>query len=754
MKIRTKINIIIVGSILLLGAALFLTAFRAFENVKRTDMEQIKKLIDNEVTEISTLTCDSLERQLKNISFRALSMASLFSMDSEIVKIYKTALKGNIDDPYSPESEYARNMLREHFKSIIKGYTANTGNDTLKIHFHLPNGRSLARLWRNGYQTIIDGKKVDICDNLSSFRKGVIQVNKKPYSPVSGVEIGRGGFSVRGIVPITDSRGNHLGSVEVLFPFSEVFKNMAGDGKTLFAAYMNADMLEIARSLKDPDKYPVIDNKYVLTDATDSKTTNELVSEEILDRGSKERYRTITGNYSVTSFPVKDFSGKTVGVLVAARNISTQLEALSVTKKDINRNIQSFIMLFTAILAALIAATSIAGYFMVKLLTVSLTKIDLSLAEIAKGGGDLTTELTINSSDEIGSLASSFNSFIGTLREMIIRIKKSVENTIKIKKDLDSHVENSVSAVTEITANINNTIKSIRTLEDTISAAGNNTGDIQQEVKDLDDIIRKQTDAVANSSAAVNEMVASIKNVASITEGKKETTGKLLDNTEKGKMVIASTIKAINDIEKNIESISGMVTLINNISAQTNLLAMNAAIEAAHAGEAGKGFSVVADEIRKLAESTSGNAKDIKTEIKTIIDRIKEAVAQGDKSSKNFAEISMEVNGVYNAFTEILASTKELSEGGTEILKSIDILNTISGRVKTSSGNISSNISGVNTSIMQVNRISMEVSEAIREIGTGAGEIEKIIEDVSISASALSEETVRLKNETDSFKTE
>lgn len=753
MKIRRKISLVILIIVIILGSTTFIVTYKFFKKISNEDISEMSRLINEDVDNLSKTTYNSLLRQIDLIGFRALSIASLFSREDTVIRSYKTALSGNIDDPASTRSQQARDSLRKQFKSIMEGYSGSTQGKVLKIHFHLPNARSLVRLWRDGYQTKIDGKKVDISDDLSSFRNTVIQVNKEPYKPITGIEIGRGGFAIRGIVPVSNSNGRHLGSVEVLYPFSEVFDNLKNDDRTFFACYMNKDLLTIAKSLQDPLKYPVIDN-YVLTDAPDPDITNTLATKELLDRGSKSLYKTIIRNYAVSLFPVKDFSGTTVGVLLFARNISKQLTALSEVEKSMSDSLRSFIILFLGVLILIALVGIIGGVIVINMITVPLMKVDRTLSEIAAGGGDLTVKLNIRSRDEVGSLAGSFDLFIDTLKKMIVMIKRSVDSTVVIKNDLNSQVENTASAVTEISANIESTIKSIQSLKTTVSSATKSTAQIGKEVEELDSIIRDQTEAVENSSTAVNQMVASIHNVSSITASKKETTGKLLDNTEKGELVIASTVKAISAIETNIESISGMVTIINTISAQTNLLAMNAAIEAAHAGEAGRGFAVVADEIRKLAENAASNAKNIKTEINTIIDRIKEAVLAGDKSSRSFSEISREVKSVYNAFTEILSTTEELSEGGSEILKSIEILNSISSKVRGSSGNITGNIEDVNKAVMQVERISLEVSGAVNEIGTGANEIEYVIDRVSSASEKLSEEAARLKTEIDKFKTE
>ncbi len=753
MKIRNKISLTILGIIIVLGAAVFFITVHFFNKIRYDDARTVRELINTEIENRSNTVRASLEKQIDLIGFRALSIASLFSEDPVVIKAYKTALSGDINNPYSPESQAARKYLRKSLAFVLKGYANATQGKVLKLHFHLPNGRSLVRLWRKGYQTKINGKKVDISDDISSFRKTVLQVNTKPYKPITGIEIGRGGFAIRGITSVKDRSGKHLGSVEVLFPFSEVFKDLHIHNETYFAAYMDAKKLAIAKSLDDPVRYPVIDNTFVLTDAPDPNITNPLATISLLEKGEQNLNSKIIRDYAVTVFPIKDFSGKKVGVILTAQNISKILNTQTAIKKSMQTTFNAFTRLFIIILILIATAGIFAGFLMVKVITTPLTKVDQTLAEIARGGGDLTSKIEITTADEIGSLSQSFNSFIKTLKKMIIIIKKSVATTINVKEDLNDQVGNTTSAVTEITANIESTIKSMESLKMIITHTASNSKEIKQEIKELNRTIQKQAEAIEDSSSAINEMVASINNVSSITASKQETTGNLLNNTNKGAMIIASTIEAIQAIEENIETISGTVVVINNISAQTNLLAMNAAIEAAHAGDAGRGFAVVADEIRILAENAASNAKNIKTEIKAIIERIREAVRKGDKTSISFSEISAEVRGVYDAFSEILSTTEELSEGGTKILQSVTTLNAISGKVKESSGNITASIEELEGTISQVDRVSMEVAGSMNEIATGSKEIEKVVNKISRATEQLSEESTTLKHETDKFKT-
>ena len=116
----------------------------------------------------------------------------------------------------------ARQKLRVVMGAYIDGLKNQTGAKDFQIHFHVPSGRSLARLWRSNWQAMRNGKKVDISDDLTSFRKTVVQINQGDHKPLSGIEVGRGGFAIRGLSPVKGFDGEHVGSVEILGSFDEV----------------------------------------------------------------------------------------------------------------------------------------------------------------------------------------------------------------------------------------------------------------------------------------------------------------------------------------------------------------------------------------------------------------------------------------------------------------------------------------------------------------------------------------------------
>jgi methyl-accepting chemotaxis protein len=256
---------------------------------------------------------------------------------------------------------------------------------------------------------------------------------------------------------------------------------------------------------------------------------------------------------------------------------------------------------------------------------------------------------------------------------------------------------------------------------------------------------------VEQSSASVHEMVASLSNVASITQTKQNATKLLVSRTEDGGKILSVTTNAVQKIHDNLDSISEMVKVINDVAEQTNLLAMNAAIEAAHAGDAGRGFSVVADEIRKLAEDVSKNAKEISVELKTIIGGIETAASSSLSTNKAFTEIREEVESVYQAFEEISLSTSELSNGGEQIIKAMDLLNQITQKVRDSSMEMTTDANQMAGAMETVKRISIEVNGAMDEVTTGTLEISKAMDQATALTVNLSDTSTELEDEVNRF---
>jgi methyl-accepting chemotaxis protein len=428
--------------------------------------------------------------------------------------------------------------------------------------------------------------------------------------------------------------------------------------------------------------------------------------------------------------------------------------SLYITDMKMNRtlfNIIIGIVMQLIVISFLISASSFV--ILRKFLNKPILNVHNRIKEIASGEGDLTQTVDIISNDEVGNLSSVFNQFVTKLRTLIENIKKSSSNAIEIKHNLGASSEETSAAITEINSNIKTIKKQIDELNTGIMNSTVSINDITKSIESLNDLVDNQTSAVTESSASINEMVASLKNVANITKIKKASTDSLAETVKMGGEKLSVTTNVIEEINKNIDNISEMVHIIDNISSQTNLLSMNAAIEAAHAGESGKGFSVVADEIQKLAENTRIQSNEIGKLLKDIVDKIKLASESGIETNSAFTEIEKEVKDVTNAFDEISLTTMEMSTGGQQVIQAMEALNEISHNVKSSSSNIQNNTDGIRDNTNSLDRISSEVVKGMDEILVGTNNVLIAMQQVRDISIKLGDANEDLNLEVNKFKT-
>jgi methyl-accepting chemotaxis protein len=258
---------------------------------------------------------------------------------------------------------------------------------------------------------------------------------------------------------------------------------------------------------------------------------------------------------------------------------------------------------------------------------------------------------------------------------------------------------------------------------------------------------------IASSSSSMEEVIGSMESIGRIAEGDRAAAESLVEATAESRVVFGETFESLSGIARSVEEINDMARVISEIASSTNLLAMNAAIEAAHAGESGKGFAVVADEIRKLASAASESSKSIGDTIRSVSEKMSGAAGARDRAASAFEAIDAQIQSVTASAAKIDSLLGETRERSGTVLASIRELREASKRAVEGSAGIESASVSVGGAVSEAARVSEEVRSNIAEIVAGLGEISSSISLVSGLSGQLGDASARLDSAVNAFKT-
>jgi methyl-accepting chemotaxis protein len=367
---------------------------------------------------------------------------------------------------------------------------------------------------------------------------------------------------------------------------------------------------------------------------------------------------------------------------------------------------------------------------------------------------DLTRRLIVQNRDEIGDLAGFFNMTFEKMKELISGIKQHVGSLSNTGTELVTNMVETAAAINQITANIQNMKGQVANQSSGVTETGGAMGRIIESVNNLNEHITIQADSVSHSSTAIEEMLVNIHSVVETLVKNTASIDTLAESSGIGRNDLQTVSADIQEIAHESEGLLEINAVMENIASQTNLLSMNAAIEAAHAGEAGKGFAVVADEIRKLAESSSVQSKTISgilKKIKTSIDTITQSTGV---VLKRFEAIEEEVKTVSDQESNIRAAMEEQEAGSQHILETLMQLRGATDQIKQESASVAEESRIVIRQSKDLGKLTYEVANGMDEMATGAEHINVAVTRVNEMSGDNKRDIDNLAGEISIFKVE
>jgi methyl-accepting chemotaxis protein len=417
--------------------------------------------------------------------------------------------------------------------------------------------------------------------------------------------------------------------------------------------------------------------------------------------------------------------------------------------KGINRGVFFIVLLAAGVLImALILTNLIFNRILIRPINTIVSVLK------AAGDGDLTRTVGIRSRDEIGDLALHVNQTLEGIKDLAVTIKKRSAALSDIGNDLASNMTETAASIDQMTAHIQNIKGRVANQSVSVTTTNEATGQITATIDRLNENAEQQSASVARASSAIEEMIANIQSVTQTLIKNAERVDELSKSSEIGRSGLHEVAGDIQEIAHESEGLMEINALMKNIASQTNLLSMNAAIEAAHAGEAGKGFAVVADEIRKLAESSSEQSKTIGTVLKKIKNSIEKITHSTGEALSKFEVIDSGVKTVAEQEASIRDAMEEQTTGSQHLLESAGKVAAASQLVKNGSEEMLERSKQVITEGKNLDAATQEIANGMQEIASGVEQIDAAVNRVNSISADNKENISSLADEVSRFKLE
>ena len=544
---------------------------------------------------------------------------------------------------------------------------------------------------------------------------------------ITPVYISTGGSPVVALAQaIKDPKGSFLGCIGLDLDLTDLASRVSSIriGKTGYCMLMQNDGLILA----DPKH---TDYNLKTLKETDIPAFNEI---DKMKEGSA--FIMLDGKtWKVSVFSLPEVNWK-VALFIEQNEILSLFYTL--LKNMILIGLFMFVLYFTL---AFIFAGALKRYF---------KRLEIVFGKIASG--DLTDRLAVKKNNEVGRIMMNLNTAIENNHTMICLLKDEADKMNSIGSQLSSSMEETAAAIKQIGENVKGVKEKAMSQAAGVTETVATVEQINGRLSRLVSSIEMQTESINESSVVITRMAENTVKIAKTLDQNNELIKTVYGQTKVGKDGARTANEIVKQIAEKSASLLEASQIIQNIASQTNLLAMNAAIEAAHAGESGKGFAVVADEIRKLAEGSNLQGKQIAAVIKETTEIIHNITEAGSRAEKTFIDVYELVSQISEKEDSILEVMREQEENGKQVLDAIKRINDVTSEIDSASAEMLEGGNQIGQEMQKLAEITLETTDSMNEIASGADQITIAVKEVSDITQKNKASIENLSNEVSKFK--